>query len=97
MHSHLPPESTLTLDNLTGVLDDISDANLVAAWLAITDLQQMDIIVSCRDNPSQIKRAYWESFLAHHPAPCWKIVAVGPVAYKRVWNIGESAEKISQM
>lgn len=73
----LTTESTLTLDKLTDVLDCISNAEHVASWLAITPSKQFKICERYgADSSPQIKRAYWDYFLTHHPAPCWKIVAV---------------------
>ena len=45
----------------------------MAAWLAITFIEQESIIVN-RDGSRD--RAYWEFFLNNHPAPSWKVVAI---------------------
>jgi hypothetical protein len=52
-------------------LKDVRIPEHVAAWLAITYLEQMDIMSVNRDG-----RAYWEFFLNNHPAPSWKVVAI---------------------
>ena len=74
-HVHLPthPEPSLTLDNLTSVLDGVEDMDRVAACLHIPyfkigELQQ-------QYDSQQIKRAFSVYFMSHHPALSWLITA----------------------
>ena len=66
-------ETTLTLSNLSAILSTVSDLEHVAAWLAIT-VERMHQLNAQQSAPAV--NLVSEYFLTHHPAPCWKIVAI---------------------
>ena len=68
-------EPTLTLDNLTSVLEDVQNVERVIPWLQIPPSKQQEINQQY-DRITQRIRAYCEYLLTHHPAPSWKWVAV---------------------
>ena len=74
-HVHLPthPEPSLTLDNLTSVLDGVENMDRVATWLQIPQSKQDEL--RRQYDRQQIKRALSAYFMSHHPAPSWLIVA----------------------
>ena len=75
-HVHLPthPEPSLTLDNLTSVLDGVvKNMGGVAAWLQIPDSKRDEL--QQQYDRQRIKRAFSAYFMSHHPAPSWLIVA----------------------
>ena len=76
-------EPSLTLSNLASTLKQVHRPEHVAAWLAITDLE-IHFITKASDSydKSLCARSYWEYFLKHHPAPCWKVVAIA------LWRTG---------
>ena len=74
-HVHLPthPEPSLTLDNLTSVLDGAEDMDGVGTWLHIPLSKQGEL--QQQYDRQQIKRAFSVYFMSHHPAPSWLIIA----------------------
>ena len=74
-HVHLPthPEPSLTLDNLTSVLDGVVNIVSVANWLQIPDSKQVQL--HQQYDMQQIKRAFSVYFMSHHPAPSWLVIA----------------------
>ena len=82
-HVHLPthPELSLTLDNLTSVLDGVGDMGSIRAWLHIPYSKQCEL--EQQYDRQQIKRAFSVYFMTHHPAPSWLIIA------NALWRIKE--------
>ena len=74
-HVHLPthPEPSLTLDNLTSVLDEVENMDGVADWLHIPRSKRGKL--KQQYDRQQIKRAFSAYFMSHHPAPSWLIIA----------------------
>ena len=65
---------TLTLDNLTSLLEGIQHLNEVALWLHIPFTKQWELRAQS-SGESQEKQAYWKYFLTQHPCPSWLLVA----------------------
>ena len=82
-HVHLPthPEPSLTLDNLTSVLDGVENMDGAGVWLQIPGFKQDEL--QQQYDRQQIKRAFSAYFMSHHPAPSWLIIA------NALWKAGE--------
>ena len=65
------------LENLNIVMESVSEEGLdgVGKWLYIPRSKQQKLR---QQYPvvAQLKRAYSTYFLTHHPAPCWRIIAI---------------------
>ena len=79
-----PPhtEPTLTLDNLTTVMDGVQDINNFADWLQIPESKRYQIQQQYDSVPRR-KRAYMDCWLTHHPLPSWKMVSIS------LWDAAE--------
>lgn len=66
LHNALHTESTLTLNNLTSLLEKVKKLNEVTLWLHIPFTKQVEM---------RGRQAYWEYFLNQHPCPSWHMVA----------------------
>ena len=79
-HVHFPthPEPSLTLDNLTSVLDGVENMDYllggVADWLHIPDSKKSEL--QQQYDGRELKRAYTTYYITQHPAPSWRIVAL---------------------
>ena len=78
-HVHLPTlaEPSLTLDNLTSVLDGVEDMDGVGGvvlFLQIPYSKQHEL--QQQYDGRELKRAYATFYLTRHPAPSWRIVAL---------------------
>ena len=82
-HVHLPthPEPSLTLDNLTCVLDGVENMYRVGYRLHIPRSKRGEL--EQQYDRQQIKRAFSVYFMSHHPAPSWLIIA------NALWQVGE--------
>ena len=67
-------EATLTLENLTSLLEGVRVLDIMADFLHIPDNKQVEIRRQY-SNISQQKQEYWQYFLSQHPTPSWLIVA----------------------
>ena len=67
---------TLTLDNVTAIMKDVQECELVAIWIGIPDSIRLEL-KSQNPTTDQHKQAYWDYWLHHHPAPSWRILAGG--------------------
>ena len=67
-------ESTLTVDNLTNLLEGMVHFGSVAILLDIP-YSKYDTIIRQYNSDSQRKEAMWKYWLTHHPCPSWRIVA----------------------
>ena len=56
-------------------MKDVQDPLHVAAWLAITDVEQ-NFLKTVDEDEFQCNRWLWKYFLNRHPAPSWKVVAI---------------------
>ena len=82
-HLHVPlhhTEPTLTVENLTSLLEGVKDLNMVALWLHVPGSKRKEMAQQYRSIP-QSKQAYCEWWLTHHPSPSWLVVA--NALYKR--------------
>ena len=71
---HMHTESTLTLDNLTSVLDGVERyLDSVAVWLHITFSKREEL--QQQYGWEQRRRAYSTYFITKHPSPSWILVA----------------------
>ena len=71
----LPPtDPSLTLANLTQLLQDVRDWYLVGLSLNIPRLE-LDNIQSQHSSQSERVKALWEWYLNNHPCPSWRNVA----------------------
>ena len=68
-------EQTLTLDNLTSVLEGVPVhcLNKVAEWLHIPFSERRE---NLRYTPRYVRTYYCDYWLTYHPAPSWKLVAI---------------------
>ena len=75
-HVHLPThvEPSLTLGNLTSVLDSVQDLDYVATWLQIPSSKQDEL--KQQYDRREVKRGYTVYFVTQHPSPSWMIVAL---------------------
>ena len=69
-----PTDPSLTLANLTQLLQDAGDWYLVGESLYIPDLV-LDSIESQHSSQSECVKALWEWYLNNHPCPSWRHVA----------------------
>ena len=79
---HMHTESTLTLDNLTSLLDGVvEDLDRVASWLHIplSKHRELEQQYGWKQRP----RAYSTYFITKHPSPSWILVA------NALWKSGE--------
>ena len=74
--SPLFTDPTLTLSNVTAIMKDVQQWEMVADWIGIPYSKCLELK---NENPTtdQWKQAYWDCWLHHHPAPSWRILAGG--------------------
>ena len=84
-HPLTHPEPSLTLDNLTSVLDGVEDMDGdfsgAVLFLQIPDSKQDEL--QQQYDGRELMRAHTAYYIAHHPAPSWRIVALS------LWEAGE--------
>ena len=78
---HTLTEPSLTVNNLSTVLDGVQIIDNVTAWLQIPVSKQGEL--KQQYNSSQVKKALAECFITHHPTPSWMIVG------NAIWKGGE--------
>ena len=78
---HMHTESTLTLDNLTSVLDGVEYLDNVADSLHIPLSKQEEL--RQQYDREQRPRAYSTYFITKHPSPSWILVA------NALWKMGQ--------
>ena len=81
---HISTEPTISLRTITSVMSGVQDMDRVAYWLQIPPSKQTEIQQQYDSVPLR-KQAYMEYWLAHHPAPSWKVIAIS------LWVTGELA------
>ena len=70
--SHTEP--TLTVENLSSLLEGVKDWGNVVKWLHIPHSKQVEMNKQY-GGVSKCKQAYCEYWLTHHPSPSWLVVA----------------------
>ena len=70
MHTCIEP--SLTVENLSTVLDGVQEMDSVESWLGIPHSKQEEL--KQLYGSSQVKGAYAEYFVNQHPAPSWTVV-----------------------
>ena len=69
-----PTDPSLTLTNLTPLLEDVRDLDLVSAYLDIPD-SVYSSITTLQSSVSERRKACWEWYLNNHPCPSWRHIA----------------------
>ena len=69
-----PTDPSLTLTNLTQLLEDVRDLEYVADYLDIPD-SVYDRIKAQESSESERREACWEWYLNNHPCPSWRHIA----------------------
>ena len=67
-------DPTLTLPNLTALLEKVNWYKFASWWMDIPE-ETLDMIRSSGGDDSQCRRKCWEVYLNEYPAPSWKHVA----------------------
>ena len=76
MYSPLFTDPSLTLNNVTAILKDVEMWENVALSIGIPDSKRLEL-QSQSATTDQLKQAYWDYWLRHHPAPSWRLLAGG--------------------
>ena len=69
-----PTDPSLTLTNLTQLLEDVKNFGLVTDYLDIPR-SVYDSIYIQQSSESERRKAYWEWYLNNHPCPSWRHIA----------------------
>ena len=69
-----PTDPSLTLTNLTQLLEDVWDLIYVTDYLDIP-FSVYRSITTQESSGSERKKAYWEWYLNNHPCPSWRHIA----------------------
>ena len=69
-----PTDPSLTLTNLTQLLEDVRDLYLVSGYLDIP-LSVYSRIKAQESSESEHRKACWEWYLNNHPCPSWRHIA----------------------
>ena len=75
LFSPMHTDPTLTLANLTQLLNTVDDWDAFSKDMNIPDSKYEDIKEECPDG-DEWKEAICEWYLANHPAPSWRDVAI---------------------
>ena len=71
--SHTNSDPTLTLSNLTALLENVNWYN-VGRWIGVP-LETLDMMRDHGGDDSQCRKKCWEFYLKEYPSPSWKKVA----------------------
>ena len=66
-----PTDPSLTLTNLTQLLEDVRDLNLVTVYLDTPH----SVYSSIYTRESEFRKGCWEWYLNNHPCPSWRHIA----------------------
>ena len=69
-----PTDPSLTLTNLTQLLEDVRNLEQVILYLDVS-LSVRNSIYTQQSSVSERKKAYWEWYLNNHPCPSWRHIA----------------------
>ena len=69
-----PTDPSLTLTNLTQLLEDVKNFGLVTDYLDIPRSVYGSIYTQ-QSSESERRKAYWEWYLNNHPCPSWRHIA----------------------
>ena len=69
-----PTDPSLTLTNLTQLLEDVRDLVYVTGYLDIPT-SVYNSITTQQSSESERRKAYWEWYLNNHPCPSWHHIA----------------------
>ena len=69
-----PTDPSLTLTNLTQLLEDVRNSIGVSGYLDIPDSVYSSIITQ-QSSESERRKACWEWYLNNHPCPSWHHIA----------------------
>ena len=69
-----PTDPSLTLTNLTQLLEDVGDLEYVAWYLDIP-ISVYNRIKAQESSESECRKACWEWYLNNHPCPSWHHIA----------------------
>ena len=70
-----PTDPSLTLTNLTQLLEDVRDLYFVTMHLNIPRSVYSSIIKAQKSIESECRKACWEWYLNNHPCPSWCHIA----------------------